>query len=70
VHRRRKDGGGGKTGAAHQRAFDQRAPIERELRVPGILADTLVLTRASSHGKPPLFPARVPASIGRCSDLN
>jgi hypothetical protein len=31
VHRRRKDGGGGKTGTARQSAFDQRAPVEREL---------------------------------------
>ena len=28
---RREDGGGGKTGAARQRAFDQRAPIDRKL---------------------------------------
>jgi hypothetical protein len=65
--RRREYGTGGKPRAARQRAFDQRAPVERQ---PEVVVSMSVLTRASSHGKPPLFHARRPGLMGRCSDLN
>ena len=55
AHRRREHGGGGKSGAARQRASHQRAPVERQ---PEVVVSMSVLTRAASHGKPPLFHAR------------